>query len=275
VVLLTATVLSRAWCLYELAVRRERRRRSELVAARSPGGGEGGDGGPAAAGPWGMVKVICWRGLGVGSLPLWVSYFALRLFWGIDMTKAGTIGAVFSGANAVTFGLGCGRPFYQEMQAFAQSDKDAIRRKIDDAFRSETTFDATISAATARSVCGGAEHAALLWLEAALLLAGLPVHAACGVVSLILTALWACCSLSLGGRGFVDEEDESGFEADLKMSRPAASFVWRWYLIDVLSKLLLLGPLYLAVAVLWAPFFAVALSPRLCRRRGPATPAAD
>jgi hypothetical protein len=214
-----------------------------------------------------MVKVICARGLAVGSVPLWASCFALRLFWGIDMTKASGFGAMFSGAGAVVVGLDCERDFYREMQAFLESDKDAIRRKIDDAFRNESTFDQTVSAATARSVCGGAEHAALLWLEAALLLVGLPVHAAWGVVSLILTALWACCSLPWGGRGFLDEKDESDFQAALKMSRPAASFVDWWVWIDFLSKLLLLAPLYLAVAVLWAPFFAVALSPRLCRRR--------
>ena len=53
----------------------------------------------------------------------------------------------------------------------------------------------------------------------------------------------------------------------LKMSRPAASFVFGWIYIDAFSKLLLIAPLFFAVAVLWAPFFAVTLSPRLCRRR--------
>jgi hypothetical protein len=98
VVLATETVLERAWCLYEIAVRREAGGRSQLVVV----GGEEGAGvrqlDVTRMGALAVLGMVCFRVM-IAPVLLVLGSAVLRLVWGIRVGEG-------LSARAASFGAG-------------------------------------------------------------------------------------------------------------------------------------------------------------------------
>jgi hypothetical protein len=270
VVVATETVLERAWCLYEIAVRRGAGGRSQMVGA---GGGEGAGIEQVALsmlGPLGILVAMFWRIIGVFSVPLHLVGAVMRLVWGIHLgSQISTLGS----AGATTDAAGNEKKYFDDMKASVEEDKNTIRARITQVFGDGKAFDQIISAATVRARCSRLELALLLWLETGLGLACLPAHAASAAASLVVVGAWVLCHLALrvcGMRLYAASEDDPVITAG--MSRLGASAFNVWVCIDMAIMFPILGAVAAAIWPAWAAAAALLLCLGVCigglRRRG-------
>lgn len=219
VIAATSSVLERAWCLYEIAVRRGAGGRSQLVVA----GGEEGAGMAqlevCSVGAWGLLKMIAARVVMTFWLSIYIGWAFLKVLWRIDIFKAGGPGSAFASLKAVDKEDDAN--FFSRMQTTVPADKDVIQSKALEVFGSEIAFDATVMSATVRYGGGRLELGLLLWLEAGLALAMLPAHAASAALSLVAAGGWALghLCLRLGGRRLYTVPEDDDFITKSGMSR--------------------------------------------------------
>jgi hypothetical protein len=128
-------VLARAWCLYEAAIRREAKKRSELVFVR------GFDGLEADLNikqveaikldMAGLLDCIYERMCGV-SLCSTLLITIFNVFCRLEIKFI----EEFTSYSSTAIQMACGKEFkfYEEMEAFKDSDKEGIKSKIDDVF---------------------------------------------------------------------------------------------------------------------------------------------
>ena len=262
VIAATSSVLERAWCLYEIAVRRGAGGRSQLVVA----GGEEGAGivqqEVCTVGALGLLKMIAARVVLTFCLSFYIGGAFLKALWGINVFKAGTADS----ASASVLAVGKDASFFSRMQASVAADVDVIRDKALEVFRSEIAFNGTVMSATVRYGGGRLELGLLLWLEAGLALAMLPAHAASAALSLVAAGGWALghLCLRLCGRRLYFGDEDVDFITKSGMSRLGASVFLVWVMSDSLIKLPLLAAVFAAVAPPWAAAAALLLSPGLC-----------
>ena len=256
VITATSSVLERAWCLYEIAVRRGAGGRSQLVLA---GGAEGPGMGQLeveAVGLWELLKMICLRISVAFAFPFNFSSALLKLMWGINFVPPG---------SALLSLKAIGKPndaeFFSRMKASVEADKDMIRDKARTVFGDDEEFDSTIMVATVRFGGGRLELGLLLWLEAGLALAMLPAHAASAALSLVAAGLWALGHLCLrlcGWRLYVADNFPDG------MSKLGSNVVCLWFIFDLVIKAPMLAAVCAAVVPPWAAAATLLLSLGLC-----------
>ena len=97
----TSSVLTRAWCLFEIAARRGAGGRSQLVVVAGQEGAGIGQLEVVMVGPWGLLKMIIVRTLVFFSVPLQVGGAILRLVWGIDVSRGVVFDSAFTSMKAV------------------------------------------------------------------------------------------------------------------------------------------------------------------------------
>jgi hypothetical protein len=227
IILGTRTVLNRAWCLYEIAVRREARRRSQLLlrnekieedrcSTRIDA---------LSLGFFHTFKITFLRsGYGLVVPAEWL----LRSVLGLKRSRVGLMHAM--PATVLRIATGADFNFFHSMAATKEEDKRGIGEKILQVFGSPFTFDNAIGSATVRSSCSRLELSLLLWLEAVLWFVSAPVHAFIGPLSLSLVAALALChvlSLPCGARRFLIHAQHP-LITDLGTSRFGASCYYRW-----------------------------------------------
>ena len=265
IILGTGTVLNRAWCLYEIAVRREAGRRSQLLlrSERIEGDQRATRIDAACLGFFETFKIVFLRSGYVLVVP---TESLLSLALGLKSSGVGLMNAM--SATVLRLATGAGFDFFRSMVATKEEDKRGIGEKILQVFGSPFTFDNAIGSATVRSSCSRLELTLLLWLEAALWLVSAPVHTALGPLSLLLTAVWALLHvlfLPCGERWFLIHEEHQ-LITDLGTSRFGASCYYRWVQIYSFfgSPLLLLFFVFIGSPVLGARSLAVLIRAK-CR----------
>ena len=197
----TARVFTRAWCLFELAVRKLARKRTHFVIA------------PAAAlvsaqqikrskvGFVGAIFALLFRGF-FAFIPNCVMGFFYNCIRKLDLDYS-FISVVRSGAMMANlqfkefkvFGLRFKYPwldldstvnhnFFDTMTAFKDSDMIEIKRKILAAFHTKHVFNKRIG--TAAVGFGGwySKAALFYWVDTLLLIGAIPFHLVCGTLSL-------------------------------------------------------------------------------------------
>ena len=258
IVVATGTVLSRAWCLYEIAVRRGAGGRSQMVGA---GGGAGIEQVRLSLpGPWVILQMFFIRSLYVFSVPLHLGGAVLKRIWGLNVPEAQA-----ASASATVLAAQNARDFFSRMEATMEEDKNTIRAKITEVFGDGKSFDNTSAAATVRTSCSRLELALLLWLETGLGLASLPAHAASAAASLVAAGAWVLCHLALrlcGVRSYACQEDHPCIAAG--MSRRGASAYHLWGALDLAVMFPIRGAVAAAIAPAWAAAAALLLCLGLC-----------
>jgi hypothetical protein len=227
IILGTGTVLNRAWCLYEIAVRRETARRSQLLLQneRIEGSECATRIDSACLGFFQTYKIIFLRSGYVMAVP---TEWLLGLVLGLKSSGVGLMNAM--SATVLRLATGAEFNFFHSMAATKEEDKRGIGEKILMVFGSPFTFDNAIGSATVRSSCSRLELTLLLWLEAVLWFVSVPVHVMFGPLSLLLTAAWTLCHVlfvSCGEQSFLIHEQHQMI-TDLRTSRFRASCYYRW-----------------------------------------------
>ena len=264
IIVATAGVLRRAWCLFEVAVRRGAGGRSQVLAAGGEERARIGQEEMAAVRPVGMVGIIFMRAWTVFLGSVQVGGALLRLVCGIDVRKNARLGAMSQYASVDAAGKQS--DMFRNMQATVEGDKAAIRGRALQVFGSADAFDATVAAATLRFGGSRVELALLLWLEAGLFLAGLPAHAAAAAASLAAAAAWLLCHLCLrlAGRRLYAVGEGHELVTRSGMSRLGASVFLVWSVADGCLKLPLLAAVGAAVAPIWAAAAALVAGAAAC-----------
>ena len=260
-VVATSGVLERAWCLFEIAVRRCTGGRSQLLVMEDQQEKGLGQLKMSMVGPLTMLKMILGHALLVFSGPHLLGGSFLKLIWGIDVSRLDSASATILAADDAH------KQFFSGMKASVHEDRVRIRKKILEIFASEERFDRTILSATLRSSCSRLELGLFLWLEAGLCLAGLPAHAVSAALSLALAGFWVFFHFGMrlcGKRIYAMDEEENRLIIQGNMSRLGASFFIVWCASDVLVKLPALAAIFAAVFPLWAAAAALLLSLQVC-----------
>ena len=121
VIAATSSVLERAWCLYEIAVRRGAGGRSQLVVA----GGEEGAGMAqlevCTVGAWGLLKMIAYRVAVRFMLSYHIGGAFLKVLWRIDVFKSDSVDSASVSVMAVDKKYDAN--FFSRMQASVAADK--------------------------------------------------------------------------------------------------------------------------------------------------------
>ena len=260
----TSSVLTRAWCLYEIAARRDAGRGSQLLVA---GGEEGAGIGQleiVMVGPWGLLKMVVIRALVFFSVPLQVGGAILRLIWGIDVSRF----VVFDSAYITMKAIGTDYDFFSDMQSSVEEDKLLIWGRALEVFANPLSFNSAIMTATMRFGSNRLHLALLLWLEALLHLVGLAAQAVSGVLALAMAGGWALCHLCLrlcGQSDSLDDGDFPDFVRMMGMSRLGYKFFTVWWMSDIYYiKPILFAAILAAIAPPWAAAAAPALLLGVC-----------
>ena len=248
VVLGTRSVLERAWCLYEIAARREAGKRSQVLFVGTEGAVQMEQ---VNVGLSGMLHIIYTRLLFLGIVPLW--------YFGIDWTKEFFF--AFSGIVKI-FGSDASFNYFQNMTASKVSDLEGIRAKICKVFGENTdNFDHTIGSATLRASCSRVVLSLLLWLETVLVVALIPVNAAMAVLSLSLVAALAlpvlCCTRGRSCFLFWDLEDTAKRMLALNMSPLAVLFIQNWLMINTILNAIPVIIILFSILLVWVIIIAI------------------
>ena len=264
IVLGTRRVFSRAWCLYEIAIRSEARKGIQLLLARGEGATDIDQLPPVNIGPLTTVLMIFIRALWVPYIPMWLCGKGLRLCCRRDLARVSSLSEMVSIGTLVKVfhnfaaeeerGFACAN-FFETMTAFLESDKDAIKATALRVFGSASAFNAKLKSSVVRSESSALSLALIFWLEVIIWPLCFPVHLLSALASFLLAflPLRLCCPCA---------KDGEMFEA-LRLSRWAAAFLQNWILLDIFLKPFLLS-------ILAAPFLAlvglVRCGASMCRR---------
>ena len=264
-VLGTRSVLDRAWCLYEIAARREAGKRSQVLFV---GTEEAVQMDQVNVGLYKMLWIICWRLLVLGVYSLRISMLVCKYIFCIDWSKE----LMVLSSHALVLGSGASFNFFQKMTASKDSDLEGIRAKIREVFGEDPgDFDGTIGSATVRTSCGLVELSLLLWLETVSFLVLIPVNVGMAVLSLLLVAALAvpvlCCTR---GPRCTLLESEEGFAQRLlalKMTPLTVQFILSWAKMNCLLSPPLIALILCAVGlVMIIPAASIVLAARVCSR---------
>ena len=145
IVLATTNVLERAWCLFEIAVRRGNDGRIQLLTAK---GAEEtvGQLEVVTVGAWGVTKMIWARALIVCSFPARIGAEILNLVWRIDFNTAVSNFPNFFSVLAINKMDEAN--YYSSMKATVEDDRKMIQDMAIEVFGGVRLFNATIMAAT-------------------------------------------------------------------------------------------------------------------------------
>ncbi len=237
IVLGTKRVFLRAWCLYEIAVRTESGKRIQLLLVRGPKGQDIMQIPPVSVGPVTTVFMVIIRALWVPYIPMWISSQILRVFYGKDlstvssiseMTTIGTLMNFFQNLTSEEEREFARANFFDNMGAFLDSDKDAIRVKILQVFRSPHDFNAKLRSTVVDSGVSALTLALIFWLEVLLFPLFFPIHLLCAVLALVLvlSPIPACCTCANYGQ----------LLAALNLDARTAAFIEGWIVLDVVLK---------------------------------------
>jgi hypothetical protein len=229
-------VLERAWCLYEIAVRREAWKRSQLLFLRV--------GGPLAENHWQATKLpvsgLLWC-IFYRTLMFVFSFNILYLFcsclsgFQIVWKRFSTISS-FALREAGGFKF----DYCSNMKAFKDSDKQGIKQKIEDVFGGSEQFDDVIGSATVQADCSRLSFSLLLWMESIIFCISFPVHVASGtigvVVGMIITISWRVCSMC--NQRIYDQYVASSTSIEPTGDGHLAFFVFNWMALSVLFEVL-------------------------------------
>jgi hypothetical protein len=202
VILGTDGVFSRAWCLYEIAVRREAWKRSQLLLAR-------------CVGPEVGIRQIEITMLGVGGLLLCIFWRISTMFFSywtlIAIAKmfcvngiASSLFKTVSNASVLAVSIVSANRFqyYEKMEAFKDSDKQGIRQKINCVFGDndpDVFFNGVIGSATVHSNSSRLSFSLLLWMETIIFGMSIPFKMAFAAFGLttspILILIWKLGSM--------------------------------------------------------------------------------
>lgn len=194
IILGTGCVLSRAWCLYEIAVRREAGERSKLLLVESD---EIAQIERLPFDFWDVFNIINARSFYFGWHSMWISMLFCKYILGIDWSKEmmslSSAAVVESGPRKFDFFLG--------MEASKEQDLAGIRAKVHEVFGDDSYwFDSVIGSATAYSICSRSEMSLLLWFETLFFIALIPLNLMIAVISFVPIALFSLL-LFLWSRG--------------------------------------------------------------------------
>ena len=269
IILATSSVLTRAWCLYEIAARRSAGGKSQLLMVSGENGAEIGQLQLHKVGPLGLLKMVLARAFAVLCVPLLVGGAVLRLMFGTNVWREFPSGSAYFSMFAV--GISDDVDFFSSMQASVESDKALIKERALEVYSSEDLFNCSIMAATVRCDCSRLELVLLLWLEALLVLAGLATHFASGVLSLLLTVVFCglllCLRETLCSKSFFEGCWKSTFgeppqgRSGASRTAAAAFNLWLiWLFFDMFIQAPLFAAIVMAVAPVWGMAAGLALS---------------
>ena len=168
-------VLDRAWCLYEIALRREAQKRSHVLFLH--------DAEAVAVEQVQMIKLT-------------VSGFLICIFWSNSLLSIGfrALSPIlsccidlslffkeFAAVSSLSVIGASGESFmyyFEKMKAFKDSDKEGIRSKIDQVFGDADNFNSVVGAATVQCGFSRISFSLLLWMEAVIFCISIPIHVA-------------------------------------------------------------------------------------------------
>jgi hypothetical protein len=254
IVLGTSRVFSRAWCLYEVAVRTESRKRIQLLLARGPEGQKIPQIPPVRVGPVTIAFMVMIRALWVPYIPMWISFQVLRVFYRKDLAKVNSISEMTSLGTIMTFFQNflveeerefARANFFDNMDAFLAADKDAIKGKILHVFRSQQVFNAMLKSTVVHSGNSALALTLIYWLEALVGPLFFPIHLLTAFLALMLALapIPSCCTCANGGQ----------LLAPLDLDQRTAKVIEGWIVLDVVLKpgvfAIIAAPLVLILAV--------------------------
>jgi hypothetical protein len=191
-------VLDRAWCLYEIAVRREAWKRSQvllLLDVEADSSIQQVETSRVAVG--GLLIVMYFR---IVCL-LFSGWVLLAVFNVCCCLKMDSEIKELSSLSSLRFEEACVKKFsyYQDMTAFKDSDKEGIQKKIGDVFGHASSFNYVVGSATVQADTSRLSISLLLWMEAIIICLSIPVHASsCAigfVLGMIVMLTWRICSI--------------------------------------------------------------------------------
>ena len=185
VIIGTKRVLERAWCLYEIAARREAGKRSQLLHAPT---GEADQTQELSISLPTVLFIFFFRLWILGLYSMWTCISICKYVYGIDEWCK----ELSLSSHAVVTGARISVDYLTGMAASKESDLEGIRAKIRRVFGEDPDcFNWTIASATFSTKCSRLEMSFLLWLETLSFVALIPVNIASAGLSLVLVLLFA------------------------------------------------------------------------------------
>ena len=272
IVLGTKRVFTRAWCLYEIAVRTEARKRVQLLLARGNGGKAIDQLPPVSVGPLTTVLMVVIRALWVPYVPMWICARLVKYCYGKDLSRVSSLSEMASlGALVKIFHnfaaeeereFACAN-FFENMTAFHERDRDAIKVTALRVFGTPGLFNAKLKSTVVRSESSAMALSLIFWLELVIWPVFFPVHVLSAIVSFLLALLpvRVCCPCTV----------DSQLLETLQLGRCSASLLQTWIIVDMFLKpclcAIVAAPVLIVVGMVR---FAAAL-----RRRCRPTPAPE
>ena len=182
-------VLSRAWCLYEIVVRKQARRQSQVLYLR------------CRAADF-ATKQIETNQIDVGAtlsllmsssvipFSLWI-YDAVFNAFSMNSKHFSMYENFEIYSSVGVFSDLLKHDFYQDMKAFKESDKEGIRQKISNVYGGSNTFNSAVDSATVH--CGTSRHmfSLLVWVESILFIWSVPCRMLSTIISfIVVVSLW-------------------------------------------------------------------------------------
>ena len=178
-------VLDRAWCLYEIAVRREAWKRSQVLLVRDVEADSSiQQVETSKVDVGGLLVIMYWRIVAL-VFSGWVLFPVFNVCCCLKIDK------IIKGLSSNSYQAvenACDKKFlyYENMKAFKDSDKQGIQKKIDDVFGSSYSFNDVVGSATVQADSSRLSFSLLLWMEAIIICMSIPVHAASCIVGFLL-----------------------------------------------------------------------------------------
>jgi WD40 repeat protein len=211
IALATEKLYERAWCMFEIAIRAEAKKKTEIIFLRNTNrtGHEAMEENDISA--LLTFLVIFFRAAIVPYVTYGFAYSVLLVFYRIDLAESNSLaafGSATTGLQMVSeycWFLDFGSSFkkisdkyarkyglYDEMESFKPSDLVEIKKRILQIFGLGESFDIKILSASVRSSASQIEMTLIFWLEPILWLLAAPFHILVSPLALIV----ACCPWS-------------------------------------------------------------------------------
>ena len=216
VILGSKGVLARAWCLYEIAIRREARKRSQLLFVR---GSDGSDLAiePVKASEVGIIGVLACILMRISTFlcgTFFISILNYKFSLGSDMIIKDLEN---TSSESVEVASGQVFSYFEDMEAFKDSDKEGIRNKIKDVFGTISAFNCVVGAATVQANSSRLAFCLLLWMESFIFCMMIPIHiasfafgVALGLSSISILRICCICSKHAHKQYFTSDSNANG-----------------------------------------------------------------